>query len=239
MMKKGICVFLITLLVGLFCFPYLVTMAQGGEDKAANVAQEEIQKAMSELKKEIRSDVKVENPGTITGTVKCRRVRHSGDAVVYIEKVGDNKYDVPDEHGVIDQMNLVFIPHVLAVQKGTTVDFPNNDQVRHNVFSPPDCCKQFNLGTYDVGASKPVTFDESCEVPLLCNVHAEMSAFVVVLDNPYFSVTARDGVFKIENVPPGNYKLSTWHEKLRTVTKDITVEAGKTISVSFELKKRK
>lgn len=236
-MKKGICVFLITLLVGFSCFPNLVAIAQGGED--AKTPQEKLQKAIAGIKTEIRSDVKVENPGTITGTIKCRRVRHSGDAVVYIEKVGDNKYDVPDEHGVVDQMNLVFIPHVLAVQKGTTIDFPNSDQVRHNVFSPPDCCKQFNLGTYDVGASKPVTFDKSCEVPLLCNVHAEMSAFVVVFDNPYFSVTARDGAFKIENVPPGNYKLSTWHEKLRTVTKDITVEAGKTISVSFELKKRK
>jgi plastocyanin len=237
MMKKGICVFLITLLVGFSCFPNLVAIAQGGED--AKTPQEKLQKAMSGLKKEIRSDVKVDNPGTITGTVKCRRVRHSGDAVVYIEKVGDNKYDAPAEHGIVDQMNLVFIPHVIAVQKGTTVDFPNNDQVRHNVFSPPDCCEQFNLGTYDVGASKPVTFDNSCEVPLLCNVHAEMSAFVVVIDNPYFGVTAKDGSFTINNVPPGTYKLKTWHEKLRVVTKDITVEAGKTINVSFELKKRK
>ncbi len=157
--------------------------------KAGDV-QGQLQAAIAGLKNEIKTDVTVENPGTITGTVKCRRVRHSGDAVVFIEKVGDNKYDVPSEHGIVDQVNLVFLPHVLAVQKGTTVDFPNNDQVRHNVFSPPDCCNQFNLGTYDVGASKPVTFDKSCEVPLLCNVHAEMSAFVVVLDNPYFSVTA-------------------------------------------------
>ena len=164
----------------------------------AEDAQEKFQAALAGLKKEIKTDVKVENPGTITGTVKCRRVRHSGDAVVYIEKVGDNKYDAPTEHGIIDQQNLIFLPHVIAVQKGTTVDFPNNDQVRHNVFSPPDCCNQFNLGTYDVGASKPVTFDKSCEVPLLCNVHAEMSAYVVVLDNPYFGVTAKDGSFKIE-----------------------------------------
>ena len=137
--------------------------------KAGDV-QEQLQAATAGLKTEIRSDVKVENPGIITGKVQCRRVRHSGDAVVYIEKVGDNKYDTPVEHGVVDQMNLVFIPHVVAVQKGTTVDFPNSDQVRHNVFSPPDCCNQFNLGTYDVGASKPVTFTESCEVPLLWNV---------------------------------------------------------------------
>ena len=206
--------------------------------KAEDV-QGQLQAAIAGLKTEIRSDVTVENPGTITGIVKCRRVRHSGDAVVYIEKVGDNKYDAPVEHGIVDQMNLVFIPHVIAVQKGTTVDFPNNDQVRHNVFSPPDCCNQFNLGTYDVGASKPVTFDKSCEVPLLCNVHAEMSAFVVVFDNPYFAVTAKDGSYKINNVPPGTYKLKTWHEKLRSEEKEVKVEGGKTVEVAFVLKKRK
>ncbi|MGR3176264.1 MAG: carboxypeptidase regulatory-like domain-containing protein [Candidatus Scalindua sp.] len=206
--------------------------------KAEDV-QGQLQAAIAGLETEIRSDVTVENPGTITGIVKCRRVRHSGDAVVYIEKVGDNKYDAPVEHGIVDQMNLVFIPHVIAVQKGTTVDFPNNDQVRHNVFSPPDCCNQFNLGTYDVGASKPVTFDKSCEVPLLCNVHAEMSAFVVVFDNPYFAVTAKDGSYKINNVPPGTYKLKTWHEKLRSEEKEVKVEGGKTVEVAFELKKRK
>jgi len=206
--------------------------------KAEDV-QGQLQTAIAGLKKEIKSDVTVENPGTITGKVKCRRVRHSGDAVVYIEKIGDNKFDAPSEHGVVDQMNLVFIPHVIAVQKGTTIDFPNSDQVRHNVFSPPDCCNQFNLGTYDVGASKPVNFDKSCEVPLLCNVHAEMSAFVVVFDNPYFGVTAKDGSFTINNVPPGTYKLKTWHEKLRSEEQDVTVEGGKTVEVSFTLKKRK
>ena len=206
--------------------------------KAGDV-QEQLQAATAGLKTEIRSDVKVENPGIITGKVQCRRVRHSGGAVVYIEKVGDNKYDTPVEHGVVDQMNLVFIPHVIAVQKGTTVDFPNSDQVRHNVFSPPDCCNQFNLGTYDVGASKPVTFTESCEVPLLCNVHAEMSAFVVVLDNPYFAVTAKDGSYTIDNVPPGTYKLKTWHETLKSEEQEVAVEGGKTIVADFELKKRK
>ncbi len=208
-------------------------------DLKAQTQSEKLQTAISGLKTEIRSDVKMENPGTITGKVKCSRVRHSGDTVVYIEKVGDNKYDAPTEHGIVDQMNLVFIPHVIAVQKGTTIDFPNNDEVRHNVFSPPDCCNKFNLGTYAVGASKPVIFNDSCEVPLLCNVHAEMSAFVVVLDNPYFGVTAKDGSFAINNVPPGTYKLKTWHEKLRSEEQDVKVDGGKTTEIAFALKKRK
>jgi len=222
--------------LAVFTFVALVLFAA---NLKAEDAQGQLQAAIAGLKTEIRSDVKVDNPGTITGTVKCRRVRHSGDAVVYIEKVGDNKYDAPAEHGIVDQMNLVFIPHVIAVQKGATVDFPNNDQVRHNVFSPPDCCNQFNLGTYDIGASKPVTFDKSCEVPLLCNVHAEMSAYVVVIDNPYFGVTAKDGSFTINNVPPGTYKLKTWHEKLRSEEQEVKVEGGKTVEADFVLKKRK
>ncbi len=208
------------------------------QEESQNI-QKKLQKAMQELKKEIRADVKVKKPGVIMGKVQCRRVRHSGDAVVYIEKVGDNNYDPPSEHGVVDQLNLVFIPHVLAVQRGTTIDFLNSDSVRHNVFSTPDCCNQFNLGTYDIGTSKPVTFNESCEIPLLCNVHIEMSAYVVVLDNPYFSVTEKDGSFRIDNVPSGTYKLKTWHERMRSVEQEVKVEGGKTVEVGFLMKKRK
>ena len=191
------------------------------------------------LKREIKIEVKVENGGTITGNVKCKRIRYPEDVVVFIEEIGGSDYPAPKEHGIVDQFNLTFVPHVLAVQKGTVIDFPNSDLVRHNVFSPPGCCKQFNLGTYGVGVVKQVIFDKSCDVPLLCNVHAEMSAFVVILDNPYFVVTLRDGNFKIDNVPPGEYTLKAWHEKFRSVTREIRVEAGKTADVSFILKKKK
>jgi plastocyanin len=239
-MKK----YLLAILV-IFAFLLFVFHANAQEDEKtlteeqAKIMQENLRKAMQELKREIKIEVKIDNGGSVTGNVECKKTRYPEDVVVYIEIVGDNKYPAPEEHGILDQYNLTFVPHVIAVQKGTTIDFPNSDLVRHNVFSPPDCCKQFNLGTYDVGVVKHVTFDEAGEIPLLCNVHAEMSAFVLVLDNPYFSVTGRDGAFKIENVPPGTYKLSAWHEKLRTVTKDVTVEAGKTTSVDFQLKKRK
>ena len=233
------------LTVSLFVSFFYVFSVTAQEEKTelseeeVKIAQQKLLDAVKNLKKEIKVEVNVENGGNITGAVQCKRVRHPENVVVYIEKVGDNDYPVPEEHGIIDQLNLTFVPHVLAVQKGVTIDFPNSDLVRHNVFSPPDCCKQFNLGTYDVGVVKHVKFDEVCGVPLLCNVHAEMSSFVLILNNPYFSVTGRDGVFKIDNVPPGNYKLSAWHEKLRTVVKDVTVESGKTANVDFSLKKKK
>ncbi|MBT6050270.1 MAG: hypothetical protein HOG49_26025, partial [Candidatus Scalindua sp.] len=213
--------FVVALLVA-FCHTHSVS-AQALTADDAKAAQAKLIEALKALKKEIRTEVTVENGGSITGTVKCKRVKHPQDVVVYIEEVNGNDYPAPTEKGVLDQLNLTFVPHVIAVQKGTKIDFPNSDSVRHNLYSPPDCCKQFNLGTYDVGVIKTVGFDKVCSIPLLCNVHAEMSAFVLVLNNPYFSVPGKDGVFKIDNVPPGTYKVSAWHEKLRTVTADVTV----------------
>lgn len=203
------------------------------EDK---MLQEKLDKAMLELKQEIRATVKVKNPGAISGKVKCMRARHSGDTVIYIETVGDNKYDPPEERGIMDQIKLIFVPHVLAVQRGTTIDFLNSDLIRHNVFSPPDCCNQFNLGTYAPGIIKSATLDKTCEVPILCNIHTEMSAFVLVLDNPYFAVTSKDGSFTIDDVPPGTYKLKTWHEKRKSETQEVTVDSGKLTEVNFMLK---
>jgi plastocyanin len=208
-------------------------------EERTRVMQEKLKKATLDLKREIKIEVIVENGGTITGSVKCKRMKYPEDVVVFIEEIGGNDYPAPEKHGIVDQFDRTFVPHVLAVQKGTVIDFPNSDLVRHNVFSPQDSCKQFNLGTYDVGVVKQVTFDKSCNVPILCNVHAEMSAFVAVFDNPYFAVTLRDGNFKIDNIPPGNYTLKTWHEKFESVTQEIRIDEDKTTDVSFVLKKKK
>jgi len=240
-MKNLFCFFIVALVLGFFCSTNLVVAEEGKEltEEEAKLAQQQLLEKIKLLKKEIRSEVTVDNGGTISGTVTCKRVRNSENVIVSLEEVAGNKYSAPAERGIVDQLNLTFVPHVIAVQKGTSIDFPNSDTVRHNLFSPPECCKQFNLGTYDVGVVKTVEFDKVCDVPLLCNVHAEMAGFVVVLKNPYFSVTGKDGVYKIENVPPGNYKINAWHEKLRTVTQDVAVASAKDVSVDFLLKKKK
>ncbi len=201
--------------------------------------QENLKTFMQDMKREIKIEVKVENGGAITGTVICKRIKYPEDIVVFIEEIGGNDYPTPEEYGIIGQFDRTFVPHILAVQKGSIIDFPNSDIVKHNVFSPAEGCKQFNLGTYDVGVVKQVTFDKSCNVSILCNVHAEMSAFVVVLDNPYFVVTLRDGNFRIDNIPPGEYTLKTWHEKFKTVAQEVRVETGKTTNVNFVIKKKK
>jgi len=175
-------------------------------------------------------------PGTIKGKVVARGVRDSADAVVHIQKIPNKTFPTPKEPIVLDQVNLMFVPHVLPVLVGTTVAFPNSDEVRHNVFSPSPA-RRFNLGTYPKGISRTVTFDKPGEVALLCNVHAEMSAYVIVVETPYFAVSTKDGSYTIRNVPPGKYVLKTWHEKLKSQTKEVEVPAEGSITVDFELRK--
>jgi len=171
--------------------------------------------------------------GTIKGTIEARGVRDARDVIVYLEKV-DGMFEPPAENPVIDQINLIFIPHILPVIVGTTVEFTNSDNVRHNVFSPSKA-KKFNLGTYASGVSREVTFEKPGIITILCNVHQEMSAYIVVLENPYYSVTGPEGTFALEDVPPGEYTVMTWHEKLKKTKQTVTVNSGETSIVNFKL----
>jgi plastocyanin len=215
------------------------------EDKKALTAEEaaeaikKLEEAQQKLKKVFKNVPKVDNAGSITGSVICAKQRNNADAIVFVEKVGDNKFAPPAEHAVIDQLNLTYVPRVVALQKGTTADFPNSDAVRHNVFSPPGAALQFNLGTYPTGVVKEVLFDVIGETPLLCNVHAEMAGYAVSLENPYFGITDKDGNYTIEGVPPGKYVVKTWHEKLKDMSQEVTVEAGKAATANFDLKRRR
>lgn len=158
------------------------------------------------------------------------------NTVVYIENA-KGTFNPPSKNVVMNQKNLVFIPHVLPVVAGTTVDFLNSDDVLHNVFSPDKCCK-FDLGTYGKSVSKSQKFDKAgSQAVLLCNLHPEMEAYVVVLQNPYFALSDKEGNFKIENVPAGNYVLKVWNEKLKGVDQSITIPASRKLVVNFDLKK--
>lgn len=172
---------------------------------------------------------------TISGVVKTPWVKRY-QALVYIERVDGKEFPPPKENAFMGQSGLVFNPHVLHIIKGTTVDFTNNDSVVHNVFSPDGSAKRFNLGTYGAGVNKAVTFDDLGEVTLLCNVHPEMSAYIIVLQNPYAALTDKRGNFEIKAVPPGQYRLKVWHQKLKEVSQEVVVESGKTVTVEFAKK---
>ncbi len=137
-------------------------------------------------------------------------------------------------HGAIDQREAVFIPHVLAVQKGAVVDFVNHDKTYHNVFSLSPA-KKFNIGRRPVGEKVPVQFDKSGIVQLFCDIHSQMTAYVVVLDNPYFVQPDEDGVFRIDHVPPGTYTLKVWHERLSAPEQKIAVNAGSAAKAAIVL----
>jgi len=173
--------------------------------------------------------------GEIHGKVVCKGVRDSGDAVVYVESIPGKTFPPPKEHAKFDQRNLTFIPHVLPVLVGTTVDFLNSDAVLHNVFSPDACAEKFNLGTWPQGQIRSYTFKKDCVATLLCKVHPEMEAFVVAVPTPYFAVTKPDGTYRIGDVPDGSTTLKVWHPKLKGTQKTVVV-AGAT-TADFEISK--
>lgn len=167
-------------------------------------------------------------------TMLAARGAASG-AVVSLE--GSMK-STPMTHVIVDQRDKTFTPHVSVVTVGSTMQFPNNDTVFHNVFA---CfkAKKFDLGMYPHGASKTVTFDKPGIVSLLCNIHSDMSAYVVVVDTPYFAVTDRQGRFQLHSVPPGNYTLHAWHESGAVLTQNITVlERNQPLALSLSRKAR-
>lgn len=128
----------------------------------------------------------------------------------------------------ITQINKSFDPHVLVIQVGTPVEFPNRDPFLHNVFSLFDG-KRFDLGFYEAGSSKVVHFDRPGVSYLFCNIHPEMSGAVVAVDTPYFGISDRNGRVSIANVPDGKYQLNVWYE--RSLPEDLK-SAGRVVTIS-------
>jgi plastocyanin len=158
------------------------------------------------------------------------------NAVVYINGIEGKTFLPPEKPMVMDQVGLKFIPHVMPVMVGTTVNFPNSDVVLHNVFSP-GYLEKFNLGTYPRGTIKTKTFEIPGIVLVLCNIHHEMSAFIVVIETPYFTVTDQNGKYTIDNLPPGKYELTVWHERMKPQVKKIETLDRDGIIADFMLKK--
>lgn len=177
--------------------------------------------------------------GTIKGKVKVRGLRSPKDVVVYIDKV-EGEFKPPKEHAKMDQIKMVFTPHVLPIVAGTTVDFHNSDSVLHNVFTPDKCADKFNLGTWPEGEVRSYTYKKAgCVSVILCNVHPEMEAWVIVLQNPYFYKTDKDGIFKIENVPAGTYTLKVWHKKAKGPSQEVTVPEKGEVTMNFKMKRKR
>jgi plastocyanin len=157
-------------------------------------------------------------------------------SVVYLETAPRAAFDQAEPgHAVMDQRNETFVPHLLAITTGTTVDFPNSDQIYHNVFSLSKA-KTFDLGRYAAGHSRPVVFDRTGIVRVFCDIHSHMNAFILVFNHPFFAITDAEGRYHIDNVPAGSYNVIAWNEGLSSDPKGVTVPDGGSAALDFTLR---
>lgn len=172
--------------------------------------------------------------GTITGKVTAGK----GVSVVWVEAVPGKTFAKPDKPITMDQKSLLFQPHIMVTPVGATVEFLNSDNVQHNIFWPAISGNKklsHNMGTWPKGQTRSFVFDTPGVVPLLCNVHPEMSGYIVVTPTPYYAETDESGNFKIANVPEGSYTVTAWHEGYKNQSKPLTV--GGEAKVDFTLAK--
>jgi plastocyanin len=155
------------------------------------------------------------------------------NVVVYLKDVAF-RGALPAATGELRQEHETFVPHVLAVTKGSAVDFPNDDPIFHNVFSLSSAAT-FDLRRYPRGQSRRQTFPKAGLVKVYCNIHSHMSATILVMDNPYFTIPALDGGFELKNVPAGEYTLVGWHERVGERRSRVRVERGKATTIDLSL----
>jgi plastocyanin len=164
--------------------------------------------------------------GTIQGNAAPK-------SVVYVDAVPGKSFPAPSQKPTLGQQSLAFSPHILVIQQGTTVEFLNNDSVQHNVFWPSvsgNKKEAHNLGTWPKGEKHSFTFVRPGVVPLFCNVHPEMSGYIVVSPTPYFAESDAAGKFRIDNVPDGKYTLIAWHEGAKPQAQPLELAGDVTIN---------
>ncbi len=180
---------------------------------------------------------KTASAGNIKGKINLEGTKSNAGVLVFIEHV-DGSFAPLKKPAVMDQKDFMFIPKILPILAGTTVDFLNSDSVLHNVFTPTKCADSFNLGTWPKGQSRSYTFNNAdCFVTILCDVHPYMQAWIAVLQNPFFAQTNEIGEYEIKNIPPGNYKLKIWYPFYETESKHITVSGTQILVKNFTLKR--
>jgi plastocyanin len=175
-------------------------------------------------------------PGEAGGTPDTSSPVLSEQAIVYLEgrSLEGRSYPASAARPALNQRGIQFHPQVLAIQAGTTVDFPNRDNIYHNVFSyssPND----FDLGRYPMNDSRSVRFDRPGIVRVYCDIHSHMSATILVLPHPYFAVPDAQGNYVLSDVPEGKYTLVAWYGREAAVRMQVSVTRGQRLEINFTL----
>jgi plastocyanin len=155
------------------------------------------------------------------------------NVVVFLQD-GPRPASLPATRARIVQENETFVPRVVAITRGSTVDFPNADPFFHDVFSLSRS-GTFDLGSYPRGQTRSQQFRRAGLVKVYCHIHSHMSASIMVFDHPYFTMPKPDGTFALEAVPEGTYQISAWHERIGEHRQRIRIEAGRTAEIQFAL----
>ena len=155
------------------------------------------------------------------------------NVVVFIQNA-PRSAPLPVTRARILQENETFIPRVVAITRGSAVDFPNGDPFFHDVFSLSRTAT-FDLGSYPKGQTKSQVFRRAGLVKVYCHIHSHMSASIMVFDHPYFTIPRPDGTFALDAIPEGTYQISAWHERIGEHRQSIRVEAGRTSEIQFAL----
>ena len=171
-------------------------------------------------------------PGRIVGIQTDRDTSELDNVIVFVNT--SIRVDSVPQRLTIRQTNEEFVPHVVAVTTGSTVEFPNDDLIFHNVFSLSRTAT-FDLGRYPRNTSKARTFTKPGLVKVFCHLHSHMSAIVRVFSHPYFAFPDRNGRFTIPDVPAGRVEVTAWHERAGEVTHVATIEDGGTTELTFSL----
>lgn len=194
------------------------------------------------LPAELRGAEVAMKSGIIKGTITVAG-KPTSEVVVSLEGISAETVKgqisaAKPKQAIMDQREMKFLPRVLPVMVGSTVEFPNHDTAWHNVYSKGGA-KDFDLGLYPPGKTRSVTLDKPGVVRILCNAHPNMEAFIVVKEHPFFSSADKGGNYRLDGVPLGKYRIQVWHPELGITESGVElVREGEVLEVNFDLKKK-